>query len=71
MRTIHRMCTFGQCMDDSACVKPQGCGGRGAVDGCVFDSPGGNGLLVEGRTVGMRVTENEFKWVGDSAIVVG
>jgi hypothetical protein len=45
--------------------------GGGSVDGCVFDSPGGNGLLVEGRTVGMRITENEFKWVGDSAIVVG
>jgi hypothetical protein len=39
----------------------------GAVDmsvaGCTFDSPGGNGLLVEGRSTAVTIVNNEFKWV--------
>jgi hypothetical protein len=36
----------------------------------VFDSPGGNGLLLSGYVRGARVEQSEFKWVGDSAIVL-
>jgi hypothetical protein len=40
------------------------------VEGCLFDGPGGNGLLVEGRSSGVRITNNEFRWVGDTAVVL-
>eukprot|EP01052_Picozoa_sp_SAG31_P031072 SAG31_NODE_3254_length_4489_cov_1.441002_3_plen_164_part_00 len=36
----------------------------------VFDSPGGNGLLLSGYVRGAVVERSEFKWVGDSAIVL-
>jgi hypothetical protein len=45
-------------------------GGGAMVFGCKFDSPGGNGMLVEGHSRGVKIVGNEFKWVGDSAIVV-
>ena len=41
-----------------------------AVEGCLFDGVGGNGLLVEGNSTGVRVAGNEFRWIGDTAIVI-
>ena len=40
------------------------------VRNVVFDSPGGNGLLLSGYIRDAVVEQNEFKWVGDSAIVL-
>lgn len=40
------------------------------VRNVVFDSPGGNGLLLSGYVRGALVRQCEFKWVGDSAIVL-
>ena len=40
------------------------------VDLCTFERPGGNGLLVSGRSVGTAVTRTEFSRCGDSAVVV-
>ena len=41
-----------------------------AVRGCTFDSPGGNGLLLSEHVRGAVVDGCDFKWVGDSAIVL-
>jgi len=40
------------------------------VKNVTFDSPGGNGLLLSGYVRGASIEQNEFKWVGDSAIVL-
>ena len=34
------------------------------------DAPGGNGLLLSRYVRGARIARSEFKWVGDSAIVM-
>ncbi len=40
------------------------------VEGNVFDSPGGNGLIVTGYARNVAVRGNEFKFVGDNVVVV-
>ena len=40
------------------------------VRNVIFDSPGGNGLLLSGYVRRASIERNEFKWVGDSAIVL-
>jgi hypothetical protein len=40
------------------------------VVGCVFDSVGGNGLLISNYARNTSIAGNEFVWTGDSAIVV-
>ena len=39
------------------------------VDGCVFERLDGMALLISGYNRNTRVTNNAFKWIGDSAIV--
>ena len=39
------------------------------VQNCVFDSPGGNGLLLSDYVRDAIIEGNEFVWVGDNAIV--
>ena len=39
------------------------------VSNCLFDSPGGNGLLLNNYVRGAVIEGNEFVWVGDNAIV--
>ena len=41
-----------------------------AVRGCTFDAPGGNGLLLSEYVRGAVVEHNDFRWVGDNAIVL-
>eukprot|EP00041_Stephanoeca_diplocostata_P031274 m.971050 g.971050 ORF g.971050 m.971050 type:complete len:945 (+) comp23926_c0_seq7:45-2879(+) len=40
------------------------------VQRCVFDAPGGNGLLLSNYVRGAVVAQNEFKYVGDTAVVL-
>ena len=39
------------------------------VQNCLFDSPGGNGLLLSNYVRDAVIEGNEFVWVGDNAIV--
>ena len=39
------------------------------VQNCLFDSPGGNGLLLSNYVRDTVIEGNEFVWVGDNAIV--
>ena len=43
---------------------------RVVVKDNVFDSPGGNALMVTGYARDTVVSKNEFKWVGDNVVVV-
>ena len=40
------------------------------VENILFDSPGGNGLMISGYVRDTVIRNNEFKFVGDNAIVV-
>ena len=39
------------------------------VDSCVFDGIGGHGVLLSNYVRYAKVTNSEFKWIGDTAIV--
>ena len=41
-----------------------------SVTEVIVDSPGGNGLLLSNYVRGAVIARSEFKWVGDSAIVM-
>ena len=40
------------------------------VTDCIFDSVGGNALLIAGYNFNTLILQNEFKWIGDSAILI-
>lgn len=53
---------------DNGAVRLSGTEGA-VVDGCTFDAPGGIAVMISGYNRAARVTRNEFKWTGSSAIV--
>lgn len=51
----------------SAALFAQGTEGL-TVDGCLFTRLDGNGLFLSGYTRSAAITDNEFVWIGDTAI---
>lgn len=39
-----------------------------SVNGCVFNQTGGNALMLSNNVVDTRISDNEFVFIGDSAI---
>ena len=40
------------------------------IAGCTFDSLGGNGLLVSRYARHTRIRGNQFRWIGDTAVLL-